>query len=101
MTGRHRAPGPVDQARSAERSGPADEVVVDGPPTPEVAVVSAPTAEDSVGQGMSSTPVIRKMNRRATTQPAPGSDPRPAPEPDRHTLTENDDRLKAEKPPHY
>jgi hypothetical protein len=46
-------------------------------------------------------PVIRRLPRRATTQPVPGSDPRPAPEPDRHTLTENDDRLKAEKPPHY
>jgi hypothetical protein len=46
-------------------------------------------------------PVIRRMNRRATTQPAPGTDPRPAPEPTRHTLTENDARLKAEKPPHY
>jgi hypothetical protein len=46
-------------------------------------------------------PVIRRLPRRATTQPVPGSDPRPAPEPERHTLTENDDRLKAEKPPHY
>ncbi|PRY67213.1 hypothetical protein B0I08_107108 [Glaciihabitans tibetensis] len=50
---------------------------------------------------MSPVPVIRRLHRRATTDPAPGSDPRPAPEPARHTLTENDDRLKAEKPPHY
>jgi ribosomal protein L15 len=49
----------------------------------------------------SAVPVIRRLPRRATTQPVPGSDPRPAPEPERHTLTENDDRLKAEKPPHY
>jgi hypothetical protein len=36
-----------------------------------------------------------------TTEPPPGSDPTPQAEPERHELTENDDRLKAEKPPHY
>jgi hypothetical protein len=46
-------------------------------------------------------PVIRKGPRRATTEPVAGSDPSPAPEAARHTLTENDARLKAEKPPHY
>jgi hypothetical protein len=49
----------------------------------------------------STPPVIRKGPRRATTEPVPGTDPSPAPEADRHTLTENDARLKAEKPPHY
>jgi hypothetical protein len=44
---------------------------------------------------------IYKVRRRASTAPPPGSDPNPAPEPERHVLTENDDRLKAEKPPHY
>jgi hypothetical protein len=42
-----------------------------------------------------------RRRRRVTTQPVPGTDPSPAAEPDRHTLTENDERLKAEKPPHY
>jgi hypothetical protein len=46
-------------------------------------------------------PMIRKGPRRATTEPVPGTDPSPAPEAARHTLTENDARLKAEKPPHY
>ncbi|MCU1405404.1 MAG: hypothetical protein JWQ43_1707 [Glaciihabitans sp.] len=46
-------------------------------------------------------PVIRRRSRRATTEPVAGSDPSPVPEAPRHTLTENDDRLKAEKPPHY
>ena len=46
-------------------------------------------------------PKPAKKRRRASTPPPPGSDPKPAPEPERHTLTENDDRLKAEKPPHY
>jgi hypothetical protein len=43
----------------------------------------------------------RKRRRRVTTQPPPGSDPAPQSEPERHELTENDERLKAEKPPHY
>ena len=42
-----------------------------------------------------------KAQRRVTTEPPPGTDPNPASEPDRHELTENDERLKAEKPPHY
>jgi hypothetical protein len=43
----------------------------------------------------------KKRPRRVTTEPPPGTDPTPAAEPDRHELTENDERLKAEKPPHY
>jgi hypothetical protein len=39
--------------------------------------------------------------RRATTPPPPGSDPAPSPEPARHRLDENDERLTADKPPHY
>ena len=68
--------------------------------TPQVPEVSetpqVPGAADA-----SRVPVIRKGPRRATTQPVPGTDPSPAPEAARHTLTENDARLKAEKPPHY
>jgi hypothetical protein len=36
-----------------------------------------------------------------TTEPPPGSDPNPAPEPPRHAKTENDERMRREKPPHY
>jgi hypothetical protein len=43
----------------------------------------------------------RRRHRRVTTAPPPGSDPEPLAEPERHELTENDDRLKQEKPPHY
>jgi hypothetical protein len=43
----------------------------------------------------------RRPHRRVTTEPPPGSDPSPAPEPPRHGNTENDDRLKAETPPHW
>jgi hypothetical protein len=46
-------------------------------------------------------PTPKKRPRRVTTEPPPGTDPNPVAEPDRHELTENDERLKAEKPPHY
>lgn len=42
-----------------------------------------------------------RRRRRVTTPPPEGSDPTPAPEPPRGTGTENDERLKADKPPHY
>jgi hypothetical protein len=35
------------------------------------------------------------------TAPVAGSDPHPAPEPERHASTENDARLRADKPPHW
>ncbi len=43
----------------------------------------------------------RSRHRRVRTQPAPGSDPEPQPEPPRHSTHENDDRLRADKPPHW
>lgn len=44
---------------------------------------------------------VRRPHRRVTTPPPEGSDPSPAPEPPQHPLTANDERLRAEKPPHY
>ena len=38
---------------------------------------------------------------RVRTAPAPGTDPFPEPEPPRSTGSENDARLKADKPPHW
>lgn len=42
-----------------------------------------------------------RRRRRARTPAPPGSDPHPAAEPERHDTTENDARLRADKPPHY
>lgn len=42
-----------------------------------------------------------RRSRRATTPPPAGSDPTPLPEPPRSSGTENDERMRAEKPPHY
>ncbi|MET0161202.1 MAG: hypothetical protein ABW204_00975 [Microbacteriaceae bacterium] len=46
-------------------------------------------------------PRARRPHRRVRTEPVPGSDPNPAPEPRRHTSSENDARLRADKPPHW
>jgi hypothetical protein len=47
-------------------------------------------------------PPSRARHRRRVTTDAPaGSDPHPDPEPARHVATENDDRLKQDKPPHW
>ena len=43
----------------------------------------------------------QRKHRRVTTKPVPGSDPNPQPEPLRHSGDENDERLKADKPPHW
>jgi len=47
------------------------------------------------------TPKPRSKRRRVTTEPPPGSDPTPIAEEPRGTGTENDARLKADKPPHW
>lgn len=46
-------------------------------------------------------PRTRRPNRRVRTEPVPGTDPNPAPEPRRHSSSENDERLRADKPPHW
>lgn len=46
-------------------------------------------------------PARPRAPRRVTTPPPPGSHAAPEPEPARHRLDENDDRLRADKPPHY
>ncbi|GAA4267600.1 hypothetical protein [Frondihabitans peucedani] len=43
----------------------------------------------------------RRPGRRVTTEPAPGSDPTPAPIDRRRDTHDNDARLKADKPPHW
>ncbi len=50
---------------------------------------------------MSSSRDDKRKPRRVTTKPKPGTDPKPAPEPERHAPDENDERLKADKPPHW
>jgi len=56
------------------------------------------TSEDAAP----ATPVRpRRKHVRVTTEPPAGSDPTPAPEEPRGTGTENDARLKADKPPHW
>ena len=46
-------------------------------------------------------PDHRRRRRRVKTEPVPGSDQSPPKEPQRHADGENDERLKADKPPHW
>jgi len=59
----------------------------------------------SQGDDVSASPAAssqsRRKHRRVTTEPVPGTDPNPAPEPPRGTGTENDARLKQDVPPHW
>ena len=45
--------------------------------------------------------VRRPGGRRVVTDPVPGSDPAPAPEPPRHSSGENDRQLREDVPPHW
>ena len=56
---------------------------------------------DQVSNDQPAAEPTKRSRRRATTPPPPGSDPTPLPEPPRGSGTENDERLKADKPPHY
>jgi hypothetical protein len=46
-------------------------------------------------------PIVRRRGRRVTTDPAPGSDPAPAPADRRVDSHDNDARLRGDKPPHW
>jgi hypothetical protein len=57
---------------------------------------------EHVERALAQQPDTRKNKHvRVTTEAPAGSDPTPAPEPSRSSGTENDARLKADKPPHW
>ncbi len=58
-----------------------------------------PPSDEAEGQATGEQSVRR--HRRVSTRAVPGSDPNPQPEPARHSSGENDERLKADKPPHW
>ncbi len=70
----------------------ADEATGSAPP------VRQPTDDDPASARSGGT--VRRR-RRVTTQPVPGSDPAPAPEPARHRDGENDAQLLRDVPPHW
>lgn len=65
--------------------------------------VAESAGEGAAAESMESGAVERgtRRHRRVKTKPVAGSDPNPQPEPRRHSGDENDDRLKADKPPHW
>jgi hypothetical protein len=65
-------------------------------------VEGAAATEGSDADGGPSPQKTRpRIRRRVTTDPIPGTDPNPSPEPRRHTSGENDDQLKGDVPPHW
>ena len=69
------------------------------PPSPEHVETVRPAAD---GPQTNDRPGgAARRRRRVTTQPVPGSDPAPAPEPPRHRAGENDDQLRRDVPPHW
>jgi hypothetical protein len=79
MSGRHEADAPPDD------------------PTQEQQGTDRARSDEAEGAG----PGERRRHRRERTDAAPGSDPAPTPEPPRHSSGENDERLRADKPPHW
>lgn len=80
MGGRHEADAPPD-----------------GPPQEQESAAGI-RSDEAEGAGSGET---RRRRRRVRTDAVPGSDPNPQPEPPRHSAGENDDRLRADKPPHW
>ena len=69
-----------------------------GPGESAVPVSAVPAEAVPASEAPARRPRVR---RRVTTEAVPGTDPNPLPEPTRHASTENDDRLQADKPPHW
>lgn len=64
---------------------------------PVAVLVAAPRPEAGTA-GATARP---RKHPRVSTADAPGADPHPVPEAPRSSGTENDSRLKADKPPHW
>jgi hypothetical protein len=64
---------------------------------------SRSTLDPAVVEAAGSAPLVvrRRGGRRVSTDPVPGSDPAPAPEPPRHASGENDRQLRDDVPPHW
>lgn len=92
MIGKHAAEGPPDES-AADANDPVEGDI-------EAENTEHPASEEEA-EGTVPGEHTRRRHRRVTTDAVPGSDPTPAPEPRQHTPTENDDRLKADKPPHW
>jgi hypothetical protein len=97
MIGKHVAEGPPEESAQAADSTEADSIVAGNTVTGSTEL---PASEEEA-EGTVPGERTGRRHRRVRTAAVPGSDPTPAPEPRRHAPTENDDRLRADKPPHW
>ncbi|QCR44497.1 hypothetical protein C1N91_14215 [Curtobacterium sp. SGAir0471] len=84
----------------------ADDAAPVVPPVRPASSPDAATDADTGPDGSADGSAVRpggtaRRSRRVTTQPVPGSDPSPAPEPARHRDGENDAQLLRDVPPHW
>lgn len=91
LTAGSAAPPPT----AAQPARPAETHASDTPTGPIDIRPAVPQADERMPEPKPAGP------RRVTTDPVPGSDPNPAPEPVRHAPDENDERLRGDKPPHW
>lgn len=91
-------PPPRKSQRATEAEAePADPALADAAPV----VADASSAPDGVVHDLDADPPAPRRRRRVTTPPPAGSDPAPISEAPRHRANENDQRLRADKPPHW
>lgn len=109
----HRAEDPPPPPpRKSQRAGEAEAVPADAVPADDVLpndaladaaadVADTASAADGVVHDLDADPPAPRRPRRVTTPPPAGSDPAPISEAPRHRANENDQRLRADKPPHW
>ena len=101
MAGVTDGPAGATEHSGAERSGAdAADSGLAGSDAAAPTVAGADAAAPTVA-GADAAAKPRAKRRRVTTAPPPGSDPTPQPEEPRGSGTENDARLRADKPPHW
>ena len=86
-------PPPRKRQRASEAEGAPTDAVAD--------VAEAASTPDAVVHDLDADPPAPRRPRRVTTPSPTGSDPTPISEAPRHRANENDQRLRADKPPHW
>ncbi len=96
-------PPPRKSQRASEAEAvPADAALANAVPADAAAdVADTASAADGVVHDLDADPPAPRRPRRVTTPPPAGSDPAPISEAPRHRANENDQRLRADKPPHW
>lgn len=88
---------PPPPPRKNQRASEAEGALADAAP----GAADTEAAPDEIVHDLDADPPAPRRRRRVTTPPPAGSDPAPISEAPRHRANENDQRLRADKPPHW